>query len=182
MGFTEAKIGKGSSNVAYGIWFTHTGWIVYFCRMKYLSLILLLFSGIELYGQAPPPPPPPPPDVHHVPDSGKSTEEEVLNFSEQMPEFRGGEKAFQKYLVKTIHYPDSAIKYGREGTVYVYFEVSSDGSVQNARCVKGVPGAPELSEEAVRVISIMPDWEPGTMQGKAVRVSMTVPIKFVLTD
>src|SRR3989338_5297603 len=70
----------------------------------------------------------------------------------QMPEFPGGQEAFHTYLQENIVYPDSAKKYGREGTVYVYFEVGKDGSISNVKTRKGVPTAPELSIEAERVI------------------------------
>ncbi len=98
----------------------------------------------------------------------------------QLPEFPGGQEAFHKYLQENIVYPDSAKKYGREGTVYVYFEVGKDGSIGNVKTKKGVPDAPELSIEAERVIRAMPNWTPGISDGETAKVGMTVPIKFVL--
>ena len=156
-------------------------------RTLIIFFILPLFFtvGLSAQGQtdtpvdsvAPPPPPIPPPGVKvAVPD----TSDEVLVFAEEMPQFPGGQPAFQQFLVNNLHYPDSSLKYGREGTVYVYFEVAKDGSIGNVICKKGVPKAPDLCEEAVRIISIMPNWEPGKMNGRPVKVSMTVPVKFVL--
>lgn len=100
--------------------------------------------------------------------------------TEVMPVFPGGELAFQVYLQNSIRYPQAALDAGMDGTVYVYFEVEKDGQIGNARVVKGVPGAPDLDAEALRVISEMPDWTPGTLDGKPVKVSMTVPVKFAL--
>jgi hypothetical protein len=37
-----------------------------------------------------------------------------------------------------------------------------------------------LKEEAIRVISSSPDWEPGKQRGKAVNVMFTFPITFAL--
>lgn len=145
--------------------------------MKNILTLVLLISGMHLFAQTAPPPPPPPPAVQC--DTCKPAER-VLSFAEEMPHFPGGENGFQKYLQQNVHYPDSAKKYGRQGTVYVYFEVYHDGSIQNVRCQKGVPNAPELCEEAVRVISAMPNWEPGKMDRKNVTVSMTVPLRFTL--
>jgi len=110
----------------------------------------------------------------------KDTVREVLAFAEVMPHFPGGEGEFQKYLQANIHYPDTARKYGREGTVYIYFVVKHDGSISDVRSMKGVSGAPELAEEAIHVIRAMPDWEPGKMNGRAVNVGMTIPIRFSL--
>lgn len=98
----------------------------------------------------------------------------------QLPEFPGGQEAFHKYLQENVVYPDSARKYRRQGTVYIYFEVGKDGSISNVQTKKGVPGAPELSVEAERVIKAMPNWIPGIMDGEPAKVAMTVPIKFVL--
>jgi protein TonB len=39
---------------------------------------------------------------------------------------------------------------------------------------------PSLDKEALRVVKNMPKWKPGKQRGKAVRVSYTVPINFVL--
>lgn len=62
--------------------------------------------------------------------------------------------------------------------VYVSFVVSADGSVRNARIARGVD--PVLDKEALRVVNSMPRWTPGKQRGKAVNVSYTVPISFVL--
>jgi periplasmic protein TonB len=104
----------------------------------------------------------------------------VLMFVEEMPQFPGGESKFQQYLGQNIHYPDSAKKYGYDGTVYVTFIVEKDGRISGAYCRKGIPKAPELCDEAVRVISAMPKWEPGKMNGRAVRVELTQPVRFTL--
>ncbi len=141
-----------------------------------LTLCLLAFAS-RLSAQtdiAPPPPPPPPPPPKC--DTGGPT----LSFAEEMPQFPGGQEAFTRYLQTNIHYPDSAKKYGREGTVYVYFEVRKDGTIQNVKCQKGVPKAPDLCDEAIRVVAAMPNWKPGVMDGKPVTVSMTIPLKFSL--
>lgn len=104
----------------------------------------------------------------------------ILTFAEEMPTFPGGSGAFQKYLQDNIRYPDSARFAGKEGTVYVSFDVLKDGKIDSVKLVRGVPGAPELGAEALRVISAMPDWIPGKMNGKAVRIRMTIPISFRL--
>lgn len=104
----------------------------------------------------------------------------VLLFAEEMPQFVGGEGSFQQYLIENVRYPKRARDNKKQGTVYIYFVVEKDGSVTNVYCVKGVPDAPELEEEAMQVFRSMPNWEPGKMKGKPVRVSMTSPVKFVL--
>jgi len=46
--------------------------------------------------------------------------------------------------------------------------------------LKGIGGG--CDEEAVRVVSAMPNWKPGTQRGEAVNVSYNLPIKFVLDE
>lgn len=104
----------------------------------------------------------------------------LYSFAEEMPVFPGGQTSFQTYLQWMIRYPQMEKEQGKEGTVYIYFEVTSTGSVERVKCQKGVPGAPGLANEAIRVIKDMPRWAPGRMKGKPVRVGMTMPIKFTL--
>ena len=58
--------------------------------------------------------------------------------------------------------------------------VDKDGSITNVKILRGID--PELNKEAVRVISAMPKWKPGTQKGEAVRVKYTVPVMFRLTE
>jgi TonB family protein len=105
-------------------------------------------------------------------------QEEVYTVVEQMPEFPGGETALPAYLGKEIKYPDEAIKKGIQGKVFVTFVVGSDGTVKNAKVVRGVD--PMLDAEALRVINTMPKWTPGKQSGKDVAVQFTIPINFKL--
>lgn len=98
-----------------------------------------------------------------------------------MPEFPdGGMSALMEYLSKNIKYPEAAMKKGTQGRVTVQFVVEKDGSITNVKILRGID--PELDKEAIRVISAMPKWKPGTQRGEAVRVRFTVPVMFRLTE
>lgn len=98
-----------------------------------------------------------------------------------MPEFPdGGMSALMEYLSKNIKYPEAAMKKGTQGRATVQFVVEKDGSITNVKILRGID--PELNKEAVRVISAMPKWKPGTQKGEAVRVKYTVPVMFRLTE
>ena len=99
---------------------------------------------------------------------------------EEMPEFPGGEQALRKYIANMVKYPPDAQKNGIQGKVYVTFVVAEDGSVKDAKIARGVD--PLLDKEAIRVITSLPKWKPGTQRGKPVNVSYTTPINFVLQD
>ena len=109
----------------------------------------------------------------------KQTEEEVIfQVVEQMPEFPGGMSEAMKFLAKNIKYPVAAQQAKIEGRVIVQFVVGKDGSVSDVHTVRSV--SPELDAEAIRVVSMMPKWNPGKQRGKAVSVSYTMPIMFRL--
>ena len=93
-------------------------------------------------------------------------------------EFPGGVQAMMKYFGSNTKYPSMARRLETEGTVFVQFVVDSDGSIDNVEVVKGI-GA-NCDEEAMRVVSRMPEWKPGRQNGKSVKVRMVVPIKFSL--
>lgn len=148
--------------------------------MKILNLfLLLLLFSFKIAAQAPPPPPPPP-QVDH--SKSKPDSLAVFTFAEEQPVFPGGSAAFMKYLQTNIQYPQLEKEANKQGSVYISFIVEKDGSISNIKAVKEVPGAPGLTKEAIRVISMMPKWIPGKMNGRAVRVEITQPIKFVLDN
>jgi periplasmic protein TonB len=105
-------------------------------------------------------------------------EEEVFTIVESMPVFPGGDKEMMAYLSRNIKYPESAKKEGIHGVVYVKFIVSETGKIKDAAVIRGQYEA--LNTEALRVISQMPDWQPGTQKGKPVNVQYTLPIRFAL--
>ena len=104
--------------------------------------------------------------------------EKIFTVVEVMPEFSGGINALMKYLSDNIKYPEEAKKEGIQGRVFVNFVVEKSGKVNNVNVIRGIGGG--CDEEAIRVISSMPDWKPGLENGKAVRVDYNIPIKFAL--
>lgn len=106
-------------------------------------------------------------------------EQTIFEVVEQMPEFpNGGMAGLMQYLSKNIKYPTIAQENGTQGRVTVQFVVNRDGSIVDAKVLRGVD--PYLDKEAIRVISSMPKWKPGMQRGKAVRVKYTVPVMFRL--
>ena len=125
----------------------------------------------------------PPPDTTSVKpqtksfpqrDPGDSTR--IFMVVEQQPEFEGGYEAMMNFLKKNLRLPASAKRRGIYGIVYVTFIVARDGSIQEAKVLRGLDA--DLDAEAVRVIKLMPNWKPGRQQGKPVPVRFNLPIKF----
>lgn len=121
-------------------------------------------------------------EIKYVPvavEEEEPEEQTIFEVVEQMPEFpNGGMAGLMQYLSKNIKYPTIAQENGTQGRVTVQFVVNRDGSIVDAKVLRGVD--PYLDKEAIRVIISMPKWKPGMQRGKAVRVKYTVPVMFRL--
>lgn len=111
-------------------------------------------------------------------DEEEIVEEEIFQVVESMPGFPGGDVELQRFLNKNISYPIMARESGIQGRVYVTFVVETDGSITDVRVLRGIGGG--CDEEAVRVVKMMPKWNPGKQRGKPVRVQFNLPVRFVL--
>jgi len=100
----------------------------------------------------------------------------ISNDNIGMPQFPGGPEGLFRYLQRSIIYPYEAEREGIQGRVICSFVVDSDGSIVNVKVVWPVHYL--LDYEAVRVISGMPRWIPGNVNGKSIRVKYTVPVTF----
>lgn len=105
--------------------------------------------------------------------------EMVYDMPEQMPQYPGGADAMDQFIKANIKYPAEAKAKRQQGKVYVQFIVEKDGSISDVKIRRG--SYPALDQEALRVISMMPNWKPGSMRGKKVRVRYTLPITFSLS-
>ncbi len=106
--------------------------------------------------------------------------DQIFQIVEVQPEPKGGIAAFYKYVAENLNYPNSARRLGVSGNVFVQFVVEKDGKITDVNAIRGVGAG--CDEEAVRVIKSSPVWNPGKQRGRAVRVRMVVPIRFVLAN
>ncbi len=104
----------------------------------------------------------------------------VYDKADVMPEFPGGETAFNDFIIKNIVYPVKAKTEGFTGKVFVQFVVSKTGKITD---VKVLQSDNEIfNQEAINVVTKMPDWKPGLVDNKPVNVSFTIPIVFQLKN
>ncbi len=103
---------------------------------------------------------------------------QVFTVVEQQPEFAGGYEAMYAFIKKNLKYPASARRMGVDGTVYVQFVVGKDGTISDIKTIRGISA--DCDREAERVVKMMPPWKAGRQNGKPVRVSFVLPIKFKL--
>lgn len=104
----------------------------------------------------------------------------VRDFSrvDSLPEFAGGLAEWLVHLDENMVYPTQAIKANASGRVILKFVVTQDGTIENIEIVRSVEQS--LDEEAVRLLKASPKWKPGMQNGRAVKVSYTMPIFFQL--
>jgi TonB family protein len=105
----------------------------------------------------------------------------VYEMTDVRPSYPGGQAALEDYITNNIEYPQAAVDNNNEGTVNVQFIVDEKGNVTSARLVTNDLGD-GLGNEAVRVISKMPKWEPGKVKGKAVKTRLTLPVTYKIEE
>ncbi len=99
----------------------------------------------------------------------------VLDFSENMPEVKGGMGA----LYLHIEYPADAKEQGIEGRLILQFIVERDGRPTSVGVLKGLfPSCDSSAVRAVRETTFV----PGTQEGRPVRVRMRLPVRFKLLN
>lgn len=105
----------------------------------------------------------------------------IFSYTDEMPMFPGGDSAWKAFIKSAVIYPVIARDSAQQGTVYVQFTVETDGLITNC-IVRRHPQSLPLAAEALRVVCSSPKWIPGKQDGKAVRVQMIMPIRFVLPN
>ena len=83
----------------------------------------------------------------------------------------------QRHIVRNFKYPKEAKKNKIQGRVFVQFIVGTGGYVD---IIKTRGPDDLLEKEAERIISLLPKFKPGVLNGKRVRVPFSMPIIFRL--
>jgi protein TonB len=107
-------------------------------------------------------------------------EKKIYDFSQDAPQFPGGDVALYEFLYANINYSQLAIQNNYQGVVYASFVIDEKGDVSNVKIVRGIAGAEELDKSVIQAIRKMPKWTPGKNGGKAVAVRQSIPVKFIL--
>jgi len=97
---------------------------------------------------------------------------------EDLPQFPGGAAEFMKWLTKNLRYPSSAQQQKVKGRVVAEFIVNKDGSVSDLQVVEHLNMA--CDNEVLRVLRMMPNWQPGLMNAKPCRTKVCIPVVFNL--
>ena len=102
----------------------------------------------------------------------------VFDIVDEMPTFSGGDQKLFEFLSENTKYPQIAKESGVQGRVFVNFVVEPNGSISNVKVLRGIGSG--CDEEAMRVVKLLPCFNPGKKRGEPVRVSYTLPVVFKL--
>ena len=110
-------------------------------------------------------------------------EEEIFVTVEEMPTFQGGGlPEFRNWVQQNVKYPQIALENGIQGNVVVQFVVGPDGKMSNFKVLQSPDKT--LSDATIAVLNegnkLKRGWKPGKQRGKAVKVSFTMPVRFVI--
>ncbi len=117
-----------------------------------------------------------------IAQSNEASTDSIYTFVQQAPSFPGGFDAMLTFFKKHTYYPKAEEKAKMEGVVYVRFNVSKTGKLSGIKVLREVKDAPGLTKEALRLVNLMPVWEPGKDNGVPVTVRYDCPIKFALDN
>jgi protein TonB len=99
---------------------------------------------------------------------------------EQKAQFKGGDKAFQRYVMDNFTYPARCQENGIGGSVLLRFVVDVDGSIVNIQVLEVSTKCPEFAKEAVRILKNSPRWIPGMYNGRFVKSYRELPLKMAV--
>jgi len=110
--------------------------------------------------------------------SDDENSDEIIDMSEDLPSFPGGDKGLKDYLRNNLNYPKLARDYNVTGRVVIEFVIEKDGTIGNVKVLESKGYG--LDEEGIRVVKNMPHWNPGTFNKKPARFRYRLPIVFTL--
>ncbi len=106
------------------------------------------------------------------------TAQKTENESYTMAEFPGGNLELIQFISENLELPASLKDRKINEKCVVKITVSAIGEVKNVEILKNVPECPECDAEALRIVKLMPNWEPAKKNNRAVPSNLSLPIYF----
>jgi len=99
----------------------------------------------------------------------------VLVVVDQPAAYPGGQPAMLKFIRDKAKWPEAkATEEITPAKVYVQFVVEKNGTITHPKVLRGIN--PAFDKEALRLVSLMPNWIPAKLNGKYVASLYTFPI------
>lgn len=92
------------------------------------------------------------------------------------PSFVGGIEAMKSFFAQNLKISEVVKGQEIKGRVFIRFVVRKDGKIDKVHLVKGPND--DCNSEAIRVIKMMPAWQPASDKGDAVSAYHVLPISF----
>lgn len=131
-------------------------------RVFFLSMIFFLYLGLSAFCQT------------------EKEKKKIYFVVDEMPQFPGGEFELQRFISTNLHLPKLPPDAQICGPLYVRFIIKEDGYVDSVCVVRTVH--PLWDAAAIQLFKFMPQWKPGRLNGKAVAVCYTIPIRREMDD
>lgn len=100
----------------------------------------------------------------------------VFGGPEKLASFPGGFEELMKFISANLIYPAEAKDKSYTDIVYVLFCINDHGEIKETEVLKGKYEI--LNNEALRIVRIMPNWEPAENRGKPICSSFVLPVRF----
>ena len=104
--------------------------------------------------------------------------EEVYIPPTKKAEFPGGQDALYKFLNENVQYPEFCVENNIQGKVFVNFLVEKNGKLSNIKIQRGVHKL--FDDEVIRLVKLMPNWQPAERNDTLINDYFTLPVIFVL--
>jgi TonB family protein len=113
-------------------------------------------------------------------DEKKEDPNMVYTIVDQIPEFPGGFKELANFFQSNMQYPTEEKEKKTEGLVIITCVVGKEGDLRDFKVLQG--DNENFKKEALRLVQMMPKWNPGKLNGKPVNVQTNIPVRFRLVN
>jgi protein TonB len=96
----------------------------------------------------------------------------VYSVVDEMPVYPGGEEARLDFVKKNYRYTKFSFSQNVKGRIKLNFVITPEGCITRVSLAQTVGGG--CDEEALRVLKLMPRWNPGKLDGDPVPVAMSM--------
>ncbi len=116
----------------------------------------------------------------HLADSTSTKQEDGFFDGVPIPKFPGGTQALVKFIYDNLRYPKELLSDSIEGRSIIQILVDEQGNIASTKILRS--SHPLLDAEALRIVRIMPCWEPARdlRHGEPIKGYFTFPIQFKL--
>jgi hypothetical protein len=118
--------------------------------------------------------------IYEEPYPVKVDENMVYELVDESAMFPGGLDSMKVFIKNNLVYPLSVKNSTIQGKVYFRLVINKNGEITDAKIYRPIANCPECSEAVKELISKMPKWQPGRVDGKNVNSYFIHYVKFNL--